>query len=113
MLTVTPPAQVLARGDWSPGFAWLRHPKVGVLLILIGGLFLLLPPVVIESGSKIQVGGFLASRMPDTGAALLSGHVLVVLAGWVRPIATSPVTRLACSRLQDGSSRHRLAVANG
>jgi putative ABC transport system permease protein len=107
----TPPAQVLARGDWSPGFAWLRHPKVAVLLILIGWVFLLFPPVVIESGSKIPVGGFLASGCWILGAALLSGHVLVVLAGWARPIATSPVARLACSRLQDGSSRHRLAVA--
>ena len=91
----TPPAQVLARGDWSPGFAWLRHPKVGVVLILIGGLFLLFPPVVIESGSKIPVGGFIASGCWILGAALLSGHVLVVLAGWARPIAKSPSSK-AC-----------------
>ena len=76
----TPPAQVLARGDWSPGFSWLRNPKYGVGLLLIGGLFLLFPPYVMESGSKMPVGGFLASGCWILGAALLSGHVLVILA---------------------------------
>jgi putative ABC transport system permease protein len=107
----TPPAQVLARGDWSPGFSWLRKPKYGLGLLLMGGIFLLFPPFVMESGSKMPVGGFLASGCWIFGAALLSGHVLVVLAKWFRPFCTNPVARLACSRLQDGSSRHRLAVA--
>ena len=107
----TPPAQVLARGDWSPGFAWLRKPKIGVFFIVLGAIFLVPPPVVMESGSKIPVGGFVAAGCWILGSALLSGHVLVLLAGWIRPITTSTVARLACSRLQDGSSRHRLAVA--
>ena len=38
----TPPAQVLARGDWSPGFSWLRNPKYGVGLLLIGGVYFLI-----------------------------------------------------------------------
>ena len=107
----TPPAQVLARGDWSPGFTWLRNPKYGVGLILIGGIFLLFPPYLMKSGSNMPVGGFIAAGCWILGAALLSGHVLVILAKWFRPFCTSPVARLACSRLQDGSSRHRLAVA--
>jgi putative ABC transport system permease protein len=107
----TPPAQVLARGDWSPGFSWLRNPKYGVGLLLLGGIFLLFPPYVMKSGSNMPVGGFLAAGCWILGAALLSGHVLVVLAKWFRPFCTNPVARLACSRLQDGSSRHRLAVA--
>ena len=107
----TPPAQVLARGDWSPGFSWLRNPRNGVLLLLLGGGFLLLPPILMESGSKIPVGGFLAAGCWILGAALLSGHVLVLLARWTRPFTRGPISRLACSRLQDGSSRHRLAVA--
>ena len=109
--TQTPPAQVLARGDWSPGFSWLRKPKVGLGLLVLGGICLLFPPFVMEAGSNMPVGGFLAAGCWILGAALLSGHVLVLLAGWVRPFCTGPVARLACSRLQDGSSRHRLAVA--
>ena len=108
---IKPTAQVLARGDWSPGFSWLRNPRNGVLLLLLGGGFLLLPPILMESGSKIPVGGFLAAGCWILGAALLSGHVLVLLARWTRPFTRGPISRLACSRLQDGSSRHRLAVA--
>ncbi len=109
--TQTPPAQVLARGDWSPGFSWLRKPKVGIGLLVLGGVALLFPPFVMQAGSNMPVGGFLAAGCWIFGSALLSGHVLVLLAGWVRPFCMGPVARLACSRLRDGSSRHRLAVA--
>lgn len=109
--TQTPPAQVLARGDWSPGFSWLRSPVIGLGLLLLGGIALLFPPFVMEAGSNMPVGGFLAAGCWILGAALLSGHVLVLLAGWVRPFCSGPVFRLASSRLRDGSSRHRLAVA--
>ena len=109
--TQTPPAQILAKGDWSPGFSWLRRPRIGLVLLGLGGLALLPPPFVMEAGSKMPVGGFLAAGCWILGAALLSGNVLVLLAGWLRPFCGGPVSRLACSRLQDGSSRHRLAVA--
>jgi putative ABC transport system permease protein len=107
----TPPAQVLSKGDWSPGFDWLRNPKTGILLLLFGALALLPPPFMMEGGSKMPVGGFLAAGAWILGAALLSGQMLVLLAGWLRPLCQGPVFRLACSRLRDGSSRHRLAVA--
>ena len=107
----TPPAQVLSRGDWSPGFSWLRKRWIGVILLALGGFFLLLPPLPLEAGGKIAVGGFLAAGFWILGAAFLSGHLLVGLAGFFRPLSSSPTSRLACSRLHDGSSRHRLAVA--
>ena len=107
----TPPAQVLSKGDWSPGFTWLQKPKVGLFLLLSGGVCLLFPPLSLEGGGKIPVGGFLSAGFWILGSALLAGHALVMLASWFRPVCTQPVSRLACSRLQDGSSRHRLAVA--
>lgn len=107
----TPPAQILSRGDWSPGFSWLRKSWIGWLLLIVGCLFLLLPPISLEGGGKMAVGGFIASGCWILGAALLSGHLLVGMAGAFRPFCKRPVTRLASSRLQDGSSRHRLAVA--
>ena len=109
--TQTPPAQVLSKGDWSPGFAWLRKPRTGLLLLLFGAFALVFPPYVMEAGSKMPVGGFLCAGSWILGLALLSGHSLVLLAGWLRPLCKGPVARLACSRLRDGSSRHRLAVA--
>lgn len=108
---LTPPAQVLSKGDWSPGFGWLRNPKTGIFLLGFGALALLPPPYLMEGGSKMPVGGFLAAGAWILGAALLSGQMLVLLAGWLRPFCQGPVSRLACSRLRDGSSRHRLAVA--
>ena len=107
----TPPAQVLSRGDWSPGFSWLRKRWIGVVLLALGGFCLLLPPLPLKAGGKIAAGGFLAAGSWILGAAFLSGHLLVGLAGFLRPLSSSPTSRLACSRLHDGSSRHRLAVA--
>ncbi len=107
----TPPAQILSRGDWSPGFSWLRKSWIGWLLIIVGCLFLLLSPISLEGGGKMAVGGFITSGCWILGTALLSGHLLVGMAGVFRPFCKRPVTRLASSRLQDGSSRHRLAVA--
>ena len=107
----TPPAQVLARGDWSPGFSWLHRPGFGYTLLVIGVLLLFLPPQSMESGGKLPVGGFLAAACWIFGAALLSGQVLSWVAGWCRKFADGAVVRIALSRLADGSSRHRLAVA--
>lgn len=107
----TPPAQVLARGDWSPGFSWLHRPLFAYVLLLIGLLCLALPPPVMSSGSKMPVGGFLAAAFWIFGAALLGGQALTLVAGLLRKVVDGPVVRVALSRLADGSSRHRLAVA--
>jgi len=107
----TPPAQILARGDWSPGFKWLRSPWIGTASLLAGCLCLLLPAPVLDSGSRLPLGGFLAAGLWIFGAALLSGEMLVWLSRLLNLLNLGPVFRLALSRLADGSSRHRLAVA--
>ena len=76
--TQTPPAQILARGDWSPGFHWLRNPRMGLLLLFFGALTLLFPSMELEGGSKLPVGGFVTAGCWILGAALLSGHLLVL-----------------------------------
>ena len=88
------------------GLAWLRKSRVGIVLILSGLIFLVFPPVPFVGGGKMAIGGFLASGCWILGAALLSGHVLVRLAGLIKPYCAGPITRLVFSRLQDGSSRH-------
>tara|TARA_B100001115_G_scaffold40639_1_gene30130 strand:- start:1731 stop:4277 length:2547 start_codon:yes stop_codon:yes gene_type:complete len=107
----TPPAQILSKGDWSPGFLWLRNPRFGLSLIVFGALALLLPTLSIQGGSRMPIGGFLAAGAWILGSALLSGQILVCLAKFCHGFCQSPVSRLATSRLMDGSSRHRLAVA--
>ena len=108
---LTPPAQVLARGDWSPGFKWLRSPKLGIACLILGCLCLRLPAPMLEGGSRVPLGGFIAAGCWIFGAALLSGEVMVWLSRGLRRFKSGPVLRLALSRLADGSSRHRLAVA--
>jgi putative ABC transport system permease protein len=108
---LTPPAQVLARGDWSPGFSWLHRPVFGCALLAFGWLCLLLPPQAMDGGGQVPLGGFAAAGCWIFGAALLSGQVLVWGAVRCRCFARGPVLRVALSRLADGSSRHRLAVA--
>jgi putative ABC transport system permease protein len=107
----TPPAQILSRGDWSPGFVWLRRPLVGLVFLIVGSLALLIPPPVMAGGSRMAIGGFIAAGFWIFGTALLSGQMLVFLAQKLRPLGQNAVWRLAISRLADGSSRHRLAVA--
>ena len=108
---LTPPAQILARGDWSPGFRWLQSPWPGLLLI-VGGLFALqLPAPVMESGGRISVGGYIAAGCWIFGAALLSGELMVRLNRCLQGLRLGPASRLAISRVAEGSSRHRLAVA--
>jgi len=107
----TPPAQILARGDWSPGFKWLRSPKTGILVILAGCLCLFIPPPLLAGGARMPLGGFIAAGCWIFGAALLSGEVMVALSRGLRRLGGGPVRRLGLSRLADGSSRHRLAVA--
>lgn len=108
---LTPPAQVLARGDWSPGFSWLHRPAFGTTLLVMGMLCLLLPSHSMSGGGRLPVGGFAAAACWIFGVALLSGQVLSWGAGLCRKWADGAVLRVALSRLADGSSRHRLAVA--
>ena len=107
----TPPAQVLARGDWSPGFSWLHRPILGYVLLVIGALCLWMPAQPMSGGGRLPIGGFSAAGCWIFGVALLSGQVLVGGARALRRLADGAVSRIAVSRLADGSSRHRLAVA--
>ena len=107
----TPPAQILSRGDWSPGFQWLRSPGTGLALIAVGLLCLLAEPLKIPGGARLPLGGFLAAGFWIIGSALLSGQLLVGLARLAARWRHGAYGRLALSRLAEGSSRHRLAVA--
>lgn len=108
---LTPPAQILARGDWSPGFFWLRSRLLSLSLFGLGILCLLIPPQQIAGGAKMPLGGFLAAALWISAFALIGGQCLVYLARAMQKLSSSPVWQLAMSRLADGSSRHRLALA--
>jgi len=107
----TPPAQILSRGDWSPGFDWIRRPWLGLCLLVLGALVLLLPPIPFGLGARLPLGGFLAAGFWVVGGAFLSGQILVGLSRIAVRCFHGLIPRLAFSRLAEGSSRHRLAVA--
>lgn len=108
---LTPPAQILARGDWSPGFKWLRSRKVGFISLTLGILTLLIPAPIVSGGSQLPIGGFLTAGLWIFSAALLSGELLVALCRALQVIPFGSVAKFAFSRLAEGSSRHRLALA--
>lgn len=107
----TPPAQVLARGDWSPGFRWLHSKRLGVAFVVIGLGLLWLPAWHLSGGGRLPVGAFLTAGCWILAGAQLSGVCLVGLAQLLRRWGAGAVGRLALARLAEGSSRHRLAVA--
>ena len=55
---LTPPAQILARGDWSPGFVWLRSRLLSLSLFGLGIFCLLIPPLQIDGGAKMALEVF-------------------------------------------------------
>ena len=107
----TPPAQVLKRGNCSLGVSWLSDPKYGILLIFSGTILAFLQPIKMAGGGNAPVGGFLAAGCWIFGCAFLSGQVLVWVSSLLKGFSANPAFVLAISRLKEGSSRHRLAVA--
>ncbi|MGF1531480.1 MAG: FtsX-like permease family protein [Puniceicoccaceae bacterium] len=107
----TPAAQVLARGDWSPGFSLLARPWPGLMMILLGVVCLLIPPPRLDSGGRLALGGFLTAGAWIFGLAWLTGGLLHPLGKMLKRVRGGPMYRIACSRLGEGGSRHRLAVA--
>ena len=100
------------RDDWSPGFFTGYANQMGLMPFTSRRNRFALSKHGNDWWFK-NAGRWICGRgLLDTwGSALLSGHLLVLLAGWMRPVCTGAVSRLACSRFVDGSSRHRLAVA--
>ena len=96
----------------SPGFRWLQKPLARSVIDRLPGLFALqLPVPVMESGGRISIGGYIAAGCWIFGAALLSGECMVRLNRCLQGLRLNPASRLAISRVAEGSSRHRLAVA--
>ena len=65
---------------------------MGLLLLFSGLLALMIPSMELEGGSKLPVGGFVTAGCWILGAALLSGHLLVLMAGWFRPFCSGSVS---------------------
>jgi putative ABC transport system permease protein len=108
----TPPAQILAAGNFSPGFGVLRRPGWGLGLVLFGALLWPLPPLPLAGGARFPLAGYLTALCWLVGGTLLLGGGFRPLAAILRPFdGAFPTLRLARARLADTTSRHRLAAA--
>lgn len=108
----TPPAQVLARGNWAPGFRAFDRPEVSLLLILLGGLCLLLPLWRTPDARLIPLGAYATAFLWITAAALLFGGLGRPIGGLLGRFGSGWVVwMLACRRLARAGSRPRIAVA--
>lgn len=108
----TPPAQVLASGNWSPGLRLLECPRLGALLVALGALCSQLPPLRMDGGARFPLAGFAAALLLLLGGTLLVTGMFVPLARLaVRGSWRWPAWMLGVARLRRASSRHRLAAA--
>ncbi|MFN0068063.1 MAG: FtsX-like permease family protein [Limisphaerales bacterium] len=109
----TPPAQLLVRHAALAPAAWaLRHPGLGVGLVVLGGLCALLPPLRFAGGVRFPLGGYAAALLWIVGGGILGGWALASVARGLRPLGRHSATvRLATSHLVTPSGRHVLATA--
>ncbi len=108
----TPPAQVLARGNFSPGFGFFRRHALGWSAVALGAVLALLPPVTLDGGARFPLAGYTAAFLWLIGGTILAAGLLAPVA---RALSALPVGgapwAVALSRLRRPGSRHRLAVA--
>ncbi|MCC5838740.1 MAG: ABC transporter permease [Opitutales bacterium] len=110
----TPPAQVLAKGDFSPGLHLLSRPWLGWLLAGLGGILCLLPALPLEGGGRFPLPAYTAAFLWLTGGTVLAAALISPVACLLMrlPIVQrSAPAKVALSRLRRPNSRHRLAVA--
>lgn len=108
----TPPAQVLARGEYTPGLRLLRHWRLGLLMVLLGWALALLPPVRLPGGNPFPLAGYGSALLWLVGGSFLAAHLIQPLTALFRPFgATRPALSLALARLRRPNSRHRLSLA--
>lgn len=108
----TPPAQVLARGNFSPGFGFFRHHRLGWIAVVLGAALAFLPPITLEGGARFPLAGYAAAFLWLIGGTILAAALLAPVA---RALARLPIGDaawvVALSRLRRPGSRHRLATA--
>lgn len=109
----TPPAQILARGDRTPGLRLLRRPGLGLALVGLGGVAATLPAMSLAGGGPFPAAGYVAAFCWLTGGTLLTASLLAPLGrlGAVLFGRRHATWRLSTARLIDATSRHRLAAA--
>ena len=109
----TPPAQILIRHALAPpGLQFWRKEWLGALMVLLGFVLALLPPLRLGGGMRFPLAGYLAGLCWIIGGGILSGWTLRTLARVSRPLGRWLVSvRIAAGHLVQPSGRHRLAVA--
>lgn len=108
----TPPAQVLASGNFTAGFGIFRRHGWGFAMLGAGGLCWFLPPLDLPGGTRFPLFGYCAAFLWLIGGTLVVGLLFPVFGKILRRGERFAASfRLARSRLAEPSGRHRLAAA--
>ncbi len=107
----TPPAQILARGDWSKAGRLNSHYGIVFSILLLGGCVLFLPTIPLSGGSRFPLGGILAALFWMAGGGGLAANLVRSVCRFLKRRTSSPPLEFALSRLAAGSSRYSLATA--
>jgi putative ABC transport system permease protein len=108
----TPPAQVLAAGNFTAGFGIFRHHRWGLGLILLGIAGWQLPALPLAGGARFPLAGYLTAFLWLIGGTLVLGLLFPLISRLLQLGESRWVSlRLARSRLAEPSGRHRLAAA--
>lgn len=105
----TPPVHMLGRKTATYGGGkWWRTTWLGWGLMGLAALLAQLPPVRMESGTRLPLAGYASAISWLLGAGLAAGALLRHVA---HLSSNAPVRRLAVSHLRRPTVRHRFAVA--
>jgi putative ABC transport system permease protein len=110
---LTPPAQMASRGSAATyaGARWLQRPSLGLLFLIGGTVFAMLPAVRLEGGGRLALAAYVAAVLWVFGASFLAGPLLAWIGRHGRRFELAVPLKLALSHLRQPSGRHRLAAA--
>jgi putative ABC transport system permease protein len=108
----TPPVHVMRQEGRGGGIRLLDAPRLGLVLLVVGGIFCLVPAVTLAPGVRFPLGGYLAALFWLVGAAILSSNLLrFVPRIFRRAMARSAVWRVAASQCRRPTGRQKLTIA--
>ncbi len=108
----TAPAHVLRLGTASPGIKLLDRPWQGVLMLVLGGCLLPVPPLLLAGKVRFPLAGYAIAILWLVGTSVVFSSLLPITARLLHRRGTgSPTWRVALGQLRRPTGRHKLTVA--
>ncbi len=108
---MTPPAQAMRQGTQGGGLTLLRRWPPGLIFLVAGFACAMLPPLRLEGGTVVPLGGYLAAMMLVFAASILIGVLFRPVAALLGAERDAAMRCYAASQLRRPEGRHRLTAA--